>query len=196
MLSPAFERGTVGLPHGQLGRPGGEARRVANERGPSAERDERLLAGLGEALGVVGRRRHHGSGRSERSGRTTTTCPKEAVERIELAPERARFSGEAERTSGSAGGERCRRGRVVLADPVLPLEPVLDHPRVDRSEDHGPAARADRRGQTLGVSRGEDQVGARRRLLEHLEDVVGGVLREAIGASDHGHPASTRVSGE
>ena len=39
-------------------------------------------------------------------------------------------------------------------------------------------------------------MGARRRLFEGLEHVIGRLLGEAIGTRDHGDAPATRVSGE
>ena len=58
------------------------------------------------------------------------------------------------------------------------------------------AAGEDGRGQPLGVGGGEDDVAARWRLLEGLEDAVGRLLGEAVGAADDGGTASSGVGTE
>jgi len=196
MLGPALERGPVRLPNCQLRSPCGKARGIADEGCPGAQGDERPLACLREALGIGRRRGGNGPGRSERSCRPATARPEEAVERIQFAFERSRLGGEAERSSRPAGRQRRGSCGVVLADPVLALQPVFDHTRIERSQHHGPTAGANRLEETLRMRAGEHQVGVGRRLLEDLEDVVGRVLCEPIGSSDHRHPSPTRVRRE
>ena len=193
ILGPSLKGGAVGLPDRQLRSARGEAGGIANEGRPCTERDQRLLADFGAALGAG---RHCDGDRGRRSKRTLRApAPRrdESIERIELRLERTRLGGETQRPPGAPGRQGGSGGGVVLADTMDSLEPGPDQPRGHRAEDNRLASRAHRLRQLLRVCGGQQQVGTRRRLLERLEHVVGRLLGEAVGPRDHRDAPPARI---
>jgi hypothetical protein len=105
------------------------------------------------------------------------------------------------RVAHGAVGRAChQRQRVVVGgDPGLRRQPRQLRPDLvdaEPPEAEVLAAREHRRGQLLRLGRREDEHQARRRLLERLEQGVGGGARQHVGLVEHPHAAAAPQRGQ
>ena len=168
-----------------------DVRRLGARAGVGAEHlhQAHLLGGValaGGGGGLLGRDRHQVAGRTDRvadaddaRGEGDDVVSPDARVLVARQPR-----GQADVRLGGAGGvQRHRR-----VDPVATGEQGGD--RLDRrgAQPHVPRPRADRDDDVLDRGGAQHPHGARRGLLERLEQGIGGALGEPVGILDDDHP--------
>ncbi len=122
------------------------------------------------------------SGVAERASRVSTSATSPAVTGSTRPSARPTEPSERPTARASADSSGCTKGGG-RARTALATSPIRE-----RSQDQRPAAGADRREEPTRLVGEDQEEGAGRRLLQHLEQRVGGVGVEVLGAVQHADP--------